>query len=103
MVRCQDRGVELPARLALPVRTARLVLQPFTAEDRDPLYAFHSDPDAVRYVPYPPRTREQVAMVLERKMANTELRRDGDLLELAAVRDHDQTLIGDLLLALRSV
>ena len=94
--------MELPARPALPVRTARLVLRPFTAEDRDPLYAFHSDPDAVRYVPYPPRTREQVAMVLERKMANTELRRDGDLLELAAVRNHDQTLIGDLLLALRS-
>jgi len=95
--------VELRARLALPVRTARLVLRPFLAEDGDPLYAFHADPEAVRYVPYPPRTRAQVAEVLRRKVASTELRGEGDLLELAVVRDDDQMLIGDLLLALRSV
>ena len=103
MVRCQDRGVELPVPLALPLRTDRLVLRPFTTEDRDPLYAFHSDPEAVRYVPYPPRTQEQVAEVLRRKAVNTELRREGDLLELAVLRADDQTLIGDVLLALRSV
>jgi RimJ/RimL family protein N-acetyltransferase len=95
--------VELPAPLALPVRTARLVLRPFAAEDRDPLYAFHSDPEAVRYVPYPPRTRDQVADVLRRKAANTALRQDGDLLELAVLKADDQALIGDVLLALRSV
>jgi RimJ/RimL family protein N-acetyltransferase len=95
--------VKLPVPPALPIRTARLVLRPFTAGDRDPLHAFHSDPEAVRYVPYPPRTREQVAEVLLRKAANTELRQDGDLLELAVVRADDQTLIGDVLLALRSV
>lgn len=95
--------MELPAVLALPLRTARLVLRPFAAEDRDPLYVFHSDPDAVRYVPYAPRTREQVADVLQRKMANTELQQQGDLLELAVLRTEDQTLIGDLLLALHSV
>jgi RimJ/RimL family protein N-acetyltransferase len=89
--------------LELPIRTARLVLRPFTAEDRDPLYAFHSDPDAVRYVPFPPRTREQVAEVLRRKVANTELREEGDLLELAVLRADDRTLVGDLLLALCSV
>jgi RimJ/RimL family protein N-acetyltransferase len=95
--------VQLPADLALPIRTERLVLRPFVAEDRDPLYAFHSDPEAVRYVPYPPRTREQVAEVLRRKMGNTELRRDGDLLELAVIRTDNGMLIGDVLLALRSV
>lgn len=95
--------MELPAILALPVRTERLVLRLFAPEDRDPLYAFHSDPDAVRYVPYPPRTRDQVAEVLQRKVANTQLRQEGDLLELAVVRAEDGTLIGDVLLALRSV
>ena len=95
--------MELPVPLELPIRTARLVLRPFTAEDRDSLYAFHSDPDAVRYVPFPPRTREQVAEVLRRKVANTELREEGDLLELAVHRADDRTLIGDLLLALCSV
>ena len=95
--------MELPVPLALPVRTARLVLRPFAAEDQDPLYAFHSDPEAVRYVPYPPRTRDQVADVLRRKAANTALRQDGDLLELAVLKADDQALIGDVLLALRSV
>ena len=95
--------MDLPVPLTLPVRTARLVLRPFTTEDRDPLYAFHSDPEAVRYVPYPPRTRDQVADVLRRKTANTELRSEGDLLELAVLRADDQSLIGDVLLALRSV
>ena len=95
--------MELPARPALPIRTSRLVLRAFAVEDRDPLYAFHSDPAAVRYVPFPPRTRDQVVEVLRRKAANTELRQEGDLLELAVAPADDPTLIGDVLLALRSV
>jgi RimJ/RimL family protein N-acetyltransferase len=95
--------VQLPTDLAWPVRTARLVLRPFVSEDREPLYAFHSDPDAVRYVPYPPRTRDQVAEVLQRKIGNTALRQEGDLLELAVTLAEDRTVIGDVLLALRSV
>ena len=93
----------LPAVLNLPLRTERLVLRPFTPEDEDSLYVFHSDPDAVRYVPYAPRTREQVAEVLLRKMSNIALRQEGDLLELAVTLADDQTVIGDLLLALQSV
>jgi RimJ/RimL family protein N-acetyltransferase len=57
----------------------------------------------VRYVPYPPRDRDAVATVLERKMANTAWRREGDLLELAVTRADDGELVGDVLLALRSV
>jgi RimJ/RimL family protein N-acetyltransferase len=95
--------VQLPVALALPIRTERLVLRAFTADDVDPLYAFHSDPDAVRYVPYPPRTRQQVVEVLRRKAANTGLAQEGDLLELAVVRAADRALIGDVLLAVRSV
>ena len=95
--------MDLPVPLALPIRTTRLVLRPFATEDRDQLYAFHSDPEAVRYVPYPPRSRDQVTDVLRRKAANTELRSEGDLLELAVLRADDQSLIGDVLLALRSV
>jgi RimJ/RimL family protein N-acetyltransferase len=101
--RCQDRRVELPVVPILPVRTDRLVLRPFTPEDVEPLYAFHSDPAAVRYVPYPPRTRDQVVEVLRRKVASTALQAEGSLLELAVVRSADQSLIGDVLLAVRSV
>jgi RimJ/RimL family protein N-acetyltransferase len=84
------------------VRTARLVLRQFHAKDLEPLLGFHSDADAVRYVPYPPRDRQTMRTVPERKIANTRLAQD-DLLELAVVRTEDQVLIGDVLLVLRSV
>lgn len=94
--------MNLPVVPDLPLRTHRLRLRAFEPRDADALYAFHSDPDAVRYVPYEPRTRDQVADVLQRKVGNTALRQEGDLLELAVMMADDEVLIGDVLLALRS-
>ena len=95
--------MQLPAAPRLPLPTPRLVLRPFRPDDLEPLLAFHSDPQAVRYVPYPPRDRDAVATVLERKLANTAWQQEGDLLELAVARADDGELVGDVLLALRSV
>ncbi len=95
--------MQLPFSPTWPVRTPRLTLRPFRLDDLEPLLVIHSDPEAVRYVPYPPRDRTAVADVLNRKIGNTTLRADGDLLELAVVLDEPELLIGDLLLALRSV
>ena len=95
--------MDLPFVPAVPLRTERLVLRPFLPADLDPLLAIQSDPVAVRYVPYPPRDRPTVAAVLERKMANTAMRQEGDLIELAVVLPEDGSMIGDVLLALRSV
>lgn len=88
-------------------------------DDVDALLSFHSDPDSVRYVPYEPRDRAAVQEVVERKVRSTSLQEEGDLIELAVVLPGpaggaegpdtgsagDQTgeLIGDVLLALRSV
>ena len=44
-----------------------------------------------------------MATVLERKTASTALRREGDLLELAVTRAEDGLLVGDVMLALRSL
>jgi RimJ/RimL family protein N-acetyltransferase len=95
--------MDLPLAPELPVKTDRLVLRPFNRADLEPLLAIQSDPVAVRYVPYPPRNRAAVAAVLERKMANTALRQEGDLIELAVALGEDGSMIGDVLLALRSV
>jgi RimJ/RimL family protein N-acetyltransferase len=95
--------VDLPVSPTVPIRTPRLVLRPFAEDDVDALLVFHSDPEAVRYVPYPPRDRAAVAGVLERKRAGTGWRKEGDLIELAVTLAEDGTLIGDVLLALRSV
>ena len=95
--------MNLPFVPALPHRTERLVLRAFHPVDLEPLLAIQSDPVAVRYVPYPPRDRAAVAAVLERKMASTALRKEGDLIELAVTHGEDGSVIGDVLLALRSV
>lgn len=95
--------MQLPFTPDAPIRTPRLALRPFRLDDLEPLLVIHSDPAAVRYVPYPPRDRLAVADVLKRKVGNTTLTADGDLLELAVVLDQAELLIGDLLLALRSV
>jgi RimJ/RimL family protein N-acetyltransferase len=87
----------------LPLRTERLVLRQFRSEDLDPLLAFHADPEAVRYVPFPPRDRAAVATVLERKTTSTAFAAEGDLVELAVTLAGSGTLVGDVLLALRSV
>jgi RimJ/RimL family protein N-acetyltransferase len=95
--------VRLPVTPDLPLRTARLALRAFREGDLDALYGFHSDPEAVRYVPFPPRDREGTAAVLAKKRGHTTLARDGDLLELAVTLAADGTLVGDVLLILRSV
>jgi RimJ/RimL family protein N-acetyltransferase len=95
--------VHLPVAPELPIRTDRLVLRRFEPADLEPLLVFHSDAEAVRYVPFGPRNRAETATVLERKIGGTVLREQGDLIELAAVRADDGVLVGDLLLALRSV
>jgi len=95
--------MNLPFEPELPVRTERLVLRPFHRADLEPLLVIQSDPVAVRYVPYPPRDRAAVAAVLERKMTHTALRGEGDLIELAVTLGAGGSLIGDVLLALRSV
>ena len=93
--------MELPAAPTLPLRTERLVLRGFEAGDLEPLLALHGDPDAVRYVPFGPRDREEVQRVLERKRLARGFAADGDRLELAVTLP-DGTFLGDVMLGLRS-
>lgn len=98
--------MRLPAAPTLPVRTGRLALRGFRRDDLQALHGIHSDPSAVRYVPFPPRDRDGTAAVLERKIGNRSLSHDGDLLELAVTPvgtgGDAGPLIGDVLLILRS-
>ena len=95
--------MELAAAPTWPLRTTRLELRPFRVDDVDDLLLIHGDPVAVRYVPYRPRDRDGVVDVLRRKVPHVALRAEGDLLELAVTLRTDGTLIGDVLLILRSV
>jgi RimJ/RimL family protein N-acetyltransferase len=94
--------VELPYTPALPVRTERLVLREFRADDFDALLPFHSDPGNVLYVPFEARTPEQMQVALDKKIAGTTLAAPGDHLDLA-VALHDGTVVGDLVVMLHEV
>lgn len=79
-----------------PLRTERLVLRPHRLDDLDDLYAFHSLPEVVRYVPWPVRDREQTRIALEAKLDQAELTEPGRWLVLAI--ELDGTVIGEVLL-----
>jgi RimJ/RimL family protein N-acetyltransferase len=81
-----------------PVRTERLDLRPHRREDLDDLLAFHSDPDVVRYTPWPVRDREQTEATLETKLGQGELTEPGQWLVLAIELRETGTVIGEVLL-----
>ena len=70
---------------AYPIGTERLLLRPFEPGDLDALVAIHGDPDVVRYLYDEVRTREDLRPVLGEKATRTELAKEGDSLNLAAV------------------
>jgi len=89
-------GAGLPVRL--PITTDRLVLRPHTMDDLDDLVVFHSDPEVVRYVPWPVRDREATEETLRVKLAQTELVAHGQWLVLAVEVRATGTVIGEVLL-----
>ncbi len=94
---------DMAASLSWPLRTERLELRPFRADDVDGLLAIHGDPEAVRFVPFAPRDRAGTVEVLQRKAPHVALQAEGDLLELAVTLPGGGALVGDVLLAMRSV
>jgi RimJ/RimL family protein N-acetyltransferase len=66
-----------------PLRTARLVLRPFAADDAGALHAMYVREDVCRYLPWPPQTPEQARAMLERIRPMTAIGPDADHLRLA--------------------
>jgi len=56
-----------------PIRTARLTLRPFVAEDFDDLYAYHHLPEVARYLYWEPRDKAETAEALARKIGQDAL------------------------------
>jgi len=51
--------------LSLHIETERLILRPMLMSDVDDLLEYQSNPEIVRYIPWPPRTLEQVKTAAE--------------------------------------
>ncbi|SDD17346.1 GNAT family N-acetyltransferase [Actinokineospora iranica] len=90
-------------RPTYPIKTRRLALRPYAADDLDALFAIESRADVCKYLYWEPRTRAEVAADLERRMATTTLENEGDALRLAVTLLDTGELIGGVMLAWRSV
>jgi RimJ/RimL family protein N-acetyltransferase len=77
-------------------RTERLVLRHFTAADLDAFMAMHSDPEVVRYVPYPPLSREEAVERLRFIVTMTAIDDEAQNLRFAAVLPETGEVIGDV-------
>ncbi len=69
--------------------------------DEDDLFAYQSNPEVVRYLQWPVRTREQVREALA-KVLSPGFESEGDGLVLAAERKSDHRVIGQMSLIYRS-
>lgn len=81
-----------------PVRTERLDLRPHREDDLDDMLTFHSQPDVVRYVPWPVRDREQTRAALQAKLGQDALRAPGEWLVLAVETRAERRVVGEVLL-----
>jgi RimJ/RimL family protein N-acetyltransferase len=85
-----------------PIGTARLLLRPFRGEDLDDLHAMQSREDLTRYLYWSPRTRDEVADVIRKRIGMGVLEREGDILVLAVELRETGRVIGDVNLAWHS-
>jgi RimJ/RimL family protein N-acetyltransferase len=79
-----------------PVRTARLILRPYTMDDLDDLYDIQSRPEVTRYLYWGPRDREQARESLQKKILTSASQDEGDELTLAVVLPEAGKVIGDV-------
>ena len=84
--------------LVHPLETARLVLRPIDAvDDVDAIHAYASREDVCRYIPWTPRTRDEVVEWLPRRNATT-IPEPGNAASLAVTLRESGELIGDVML-----
>jgi RimJ/RimL family protein N-acetyltransferase len=88
----------LPWTPAYPVRTDRLDLRPHTEADLDDMFQFHSDPEVVRYIPWPVRSLEQTREALLVRLGGGRVDADGQWLNFAMQLRDTRQVIGEVLL-----
>jgi RimJ/RimL family protein N-acetyltransferase len=85
-----------------PLHTERLELRPLTLHDVEALFAYQSRPDVCRYVPYEPRTREQIAERITSGVLTGSISEEGDAVSLGVTVVGSEVVIGDVMLRWRS-
>ncbi|MEH0938360.1 GNAT family N-acetyltransferase [Micromonospora psammae] len=84
------------SELALPIRTERLLLRRYRADDVDALLRYYSNPLVARYIPWEPWTREFATTVVTRRLNNSAI--NGPESRLALVAEYEGEVVGDVIL-----
>ena len=65
------------------ISTERLILRPMSPSDVNDLYEYQSDPETVKYIPWPARTMDQVKEALDKVLKDVKFEDAGDYLNYA--------------------
>jgi RimJ/RimL family protein N-acetyltransferase len=96
-------SLRLPYELEGPVETERLRIRTMAMRDVDDIHAYQSREDVCRYLPYMPRSRDEVADKVAQFSEAIAITGDGDYWQLAIERRADPgRVIGDVYFSLKS-
>jgi RimJ/RimL family protein N-acetyltransferase len=84
------------------LETDRLILRTLEASDDLDLLAYQSNPEVVRFIPWPARTHTEVKEALVKAMKQTHLDIEGDWLVLGIENKESGKVIGQLNLSIKS-
>lgn len=97
-------SLRLPYEFTEPLRTARLLIRTMAVPDVDDIHAYQSREDVARYLPYLPRSRDEVADKVAQYSQAIEIGCEGDYWQLAIERLAEPgRVIGDVYFSLKSI
>jgi RimJ/RimL family protein N-acetyltransferase len=85
------------------IETDRLILRPLCVSDLDDLYQYQSDPETVRFTPWPARTREQVREAFDKHHVIPNFSEDGQSALLGWELKENGKVIGQSAFTLESI
>ncbi|MFF2388727.1 GNAT family N-acetyltransferase [Agromyces sp. NPDC058104] len=100
--------------LTSPLRTERMTLRPIEPDDSDDIWEYQRLPEVLRYIPWPPRSREEAHVHTLKRAGMRRLAETGDAFHFAmALRGerstapvvddrHRDRVVGDVMLRLSS-
>jgi RimJ/RimL family protein N-acetyltransferase len=95
--------IHLPYEFSGPLRTERLLLRTMTVADVDDIHAYQSREDVCRYLPFEPRTHEQVVEKVTQFATALALCAEGDYGQLAVEEaGAPGRVIGDVYFTIKS-
>jgi RimJ/RimL family protein N-acetyltransferase len=85
-----------------PLRTERLQLRPYRPADVDAVLSMFGREDVSRYLNWEPMDREAAAALVERRLQQTRIEREGDGIVLVAEEAASGGFVGEMMLRLTS-